>query len=73
MRGSEGGPLDFLSHLIMPLLAGSLVTLAMTARVTRASVIETFSADFVELLRAKGLRSVPGAAPRDQERRRRRC
>jgi peptide/nickel transport system permease protein len=57
MHGSEGGALDFMSHLIMPLIAGSLVTLGVTARVTRASVTETFSADFVELLRAKGLRA----------------
>jgi peptide/nickel transport system permease protein len=49
--------LEYLSHLAMPLVAGSLVTLGVTARVTRASVVETFSADFVELLRAKGLRA----------------
>jgi peptide/nickel transport system permease protein len=54
---SEAGLLEYLSHLAMPLVAGSLVTLAITARVTRASMIETFSADFVELLRAKGLRA----------------
>ncbi len=57
MHGSEGDALDFLTHLAMPLLSGSLVTLGVTARVARASVVETFSADFVELLRAKGLRA----------------
>jgi peptide/nickel transport system permease protein len=57
MHGSEGDAFDFLSHLAMPLLSGSLVTLGVTARVARASVVETFGADFVELLRAKGLRS----------------
>lgn len=55
-RISEG-PVEFLKHLAMPLLAGSLVTIAITARITRASVIETFSADFVDTLRAKGLKS----------------
>lgn len=54
---SEAGLLVYFSHLAMPLVAGSLVTLAITARVTRAAMIETFSADFVELLRAKGLRA----------------
>ena len=49
--------LDFLSHLTMPLVAGSLVAFGVTARVTRASVVETFGSDFVDLLRAKGLRS----------------
>jgi peptide/nickel transport system permease protein len=45
----------FLKHLIMPLTAGAVVVIAITARITRASVIETFGADFVDLLRAKGL------------------
>jgi peptide/nickel transport system permease protein len=47
---------DFLKHLIMPLTAGAIVIVAITARITRASVIETFGSDFVELLRAKGLK-----------------
>jgi peptide/nickel transport system permease protein len=55
MHGPEGGTVDFLKHLAMPLVAGSLVTIGVTARVTRASVVETFSADFVDTLRAKGL------------------
>ena len=57
MHSSQGGFLDFLSHLAMPLVAGSLVVFGVTARVTRASVVETFGSDFVDLLRAKGLRS----------------
>jgi peptide/nickel transport system permease protein len=56
MHGTDGGTSDFLSHLLMPLVAGSLVTTGVTARVARASIVETFSADFVDLLRAKGLR-----------------
>jgi peptide/nickel transport system permease protein len=56
IHGTDGNTFDFLSHLAMPLLSGSLVTLGVTARVARASVVETFGADFVELLRAKGLR-----------------
>jgi len=42
----------------MPVVAGSLVTLAITARVTRASIVETYQADFVETLRAKGLTGI---------------
>jgi peptide/nickel transport system permease protein len=57
MHGSDDDIFDFLSHLIMPVVAGSLVTLGVTARVTRASLVETYGADFVDLLRAKGLRS----------------
>jgi peptide/nickel transport system permease protein len=45
----------FFKHLIMPTIAGGLATLSITARVTRASIIETYSADFVQTLRAKGL------------------
>lgn len=51
----QGGLGEFIRHLIMPVVAGSLVTLAITARVTRASIVETYQADFVETLRAKGL------------------
>jgi peptide/nickel transport system permease protein len=58
MHGTDGDDLfDFLAHLTMPLLASSLVTLGVTARVTRASIVETFGSDFVDLLRAKGLHS----------------
>ncbi len=51
----QGGLGEFVRHLIMPVVAGSLVTLAITARVTRASIVEAYQADFVETLRAKGL------------------
>jgi peptide/nickel transport system permease protein len=44
-----------LQSLVLPVLSGSLVTMAITARVTRASMIDVFSAGFVETLRAKGL------------------
>ncbi len=55
---SSGTGLDdgtFFQHLIMPMVAGSLTTLAITTRVTRAAIIETYGADFVQTLRAKGL------------------
>lgn len=55
MYGSEGDFLDLLRHLIMPAFATSAVTIGLTARMTRASLIETFSEDFVLSLRAKGL------------------
>ncbi|MGI9149652.1 MAG: ABC transporter permease [Chloroflexota bacterium] len=56
MHSGDADLIDFMSHLAMPLISGSLVTLGVTARVARASVVETFGADFVDLLRAKGLR-----------------
>ena len=55
--GLSGGPFQFFRHLIMPVLAGGLVTQGITARVTRASMVEAFEADFVTTLRAKGLKS----------------
>lgn len=51
----EDGLGTYLRHLIMPVIAGSLITVAITARVTRASIVETYQADFVDTLRAKGL------------------
>lgn len=53
----QGGVWEFIRHLIMPVVAGSLVTMAITARVTRASIVDSYQADFVETLRAKGLTS----------------
>lgn len=50
------GLVDYSKHLIMPVVAGSLITIAITARVARASIVETFQAEFVDLLRAKGLK-----------------
>jgi peptide/nickel transport system permease protein len=55
MANLSDGPGEFLKHLAMPLASGAIVTVAITARITRASVIETYGAEFVDLLRAKGL------------------
>jgi peptide/nickel transport system permease protein len=55
--GSGQGLWQMTRHLIMPVLAGGLVTQGITARVTRASMVEAFEADFVATLRAKGLKS----------------
>jgi peptide/nickel transport system permease protein len=58
MAELSGGLPDFLAHLAMPALATATVTLGLTARTTRASLIETYGEDFVLLLRAKGLSGV---------------
>jgi len=50
------GLFEYSKHLVMPVIAGSLITVAITARVARASIVETFQAEFVDLLRAKGLK-----------------
>ncbi len=51
-----GGVTEYVRHLVMPVLSGSLITIAITARVTRAAIVETYQAEFVDMLRAKGLR-----------------
>lgn len=48
-------PLTAVRSLVLPVLSGSLITMAITARVTRAGIVDVFGADFVETLRAKGL------------------
>jgi peptide/nickel transport system permease protein len=55
MHGQNGGFVDFLKHLAMPAFASALVTSGVTARMTRASLVETYGQDFVATLRAKGL------------------
>jgi peptide/nickel transport system permease protein len=51
----DSGLLMALRSLVLPVLSGSLITMAITARVTRASIVDVAGADFVETLRAKGL------------------
>jgi peptide/nickel transport system permease protein len=46
---------DALMHLILPGIALGTIPLAIIARITRASVLETQGADFVRTARAKGL------------------
>jgi peptide/nickel transport system permease protein len=46
---------DALRHLALPALALSTIPLAMTARITRASMLEVLGSDFVRTARAKGL------------------
>ena len=45
---------DALRHLALPALALSTIPLAMTARITRASMLEVLGSDFVRTARAKG-------------------
>lgn len=52
----QDGLIEYSKRLVMPVIAGSLITIAITARVARASIVETYQAEFVDLLRAKGLK-----------------
>jgi peptide/nickel transport system permease protein len=53
--GLDIGFVAFFPHVFLPLVAGSMTTLAITARVTAASIVQTAGSDFVQTLRAKGL------------------
>lgn len=53
----QAGLADYLTHVAMPAVASAFVSIGVTTRMTRASLIETYGQDFVDLLRAKGLRS----------------
>jgi peptide/nickel transport system permease protein len=53
-RLAEGfGP--YLHHLILPAITLSIIYIALIARVTRASVLETLGEDYIRTARAKGL------------------
>ncbi len=45
----------FLRHLLLPAIALSTVPMAVIARITRTSMIEVLSSDFIRTARAKGL------------------
>lgn len=58
MQGQEPGLVDTLKHLVLPAFASAFVSIGVTARMTRASLLETYGDDFVTTLRAKGLGSL---------------
>ncbi len=49
------GPIAFLERMALPATALSFVFIALIARVTRASVIETLQEDYIRTARAKGV------------------
>jgi peptide/nickel transport system permease protein len=49
------GFLDALRHLVLPAIALGTIPLAIIMRITRASVVEVLSEDYVRTARAKGL------------------
>ena len=51
----SGGMGPWLRHLLLPALTLSVVYIALIARVTRASVLETLGEDYIRTARAKGL------------------
>jgi peptide/nickel transport system permease protein len=56
LRDGFGG---FLTHLILPSLTLAMIYVALIARITRASMLEVFDADYVRTARAKGLAELP--------------
>ncbi len=53
--GSGDGLLEELRHLALPSAVLALSMIAMTARMTRSSMLEVLSSDYIETARAKGL------------------
>jgi len=49
------GVLPWLQHLLLPSITLSVIYIALIARVTRASVLETLGEDYIRTARAKGL------------------
>ena len=47
---------DALRHLVLPAITLSTIPLAMTARITRSSMLEVLGSDYVRTAKAKGLR-----------------
>lgn len=54
-HGMEDGFLPFVSHILLPTLSIGIILIALLARITRASVIETLAEDYVRTAYAKGL------------------
>jgi peptide/nickel transport system permease protein len=54
-RRLDDGVLPWLQHLLLPAITLSVIYIALIARVTRASVLETLGEDYIRTARAKGL------------------
>jgi peptide/nickel transport system permease protein len=54
----RAGLWSWLSHLVLPALALGLAYLALIARITRASMLEVLSEDYIRTARAKGASSL---------------
>ena len=55
LSDQKGAFLDALRHLILPAIVLGTVPLAIIARMTRSSMLEVLSEDYVRTARAKGL------------------
>jgi peptide/nickel transport system permease protein len=56
ITGQWGAWFDAVRHLILPAVALGTIPLAIIARITRSSLLETLGQDYVRTARAKGLR-----------------
>jgi len=52
----DGGTLDVLQHLILPSITLAAISAALIARMTRATLLEVLSQEYVLVARSKGLR-----------------
>jgi peptide/nickel transport system permease protein len=52
----DGGVVDVLQHLVLPSVTLGAISAALIARMTRASLLEVMTQEFVLVARAKGLR-----------------
>lgn len=50
-----GGVVDVLKHLILPSIASALPSAALVARVTRATMLEVLTQNYIRVARAKGI------------------
>ncbi len=50
-----GGPLDLLTHLVMPAATLAVVATGVIARLTRSAMLEVLRQDFIRTARAKGV------------------
>jgi peptide/nickel transport system permease protein len=58
-RSMAEGAWPFLSHLILPAVTLGLVFIALLARMTRSTMLEVLSEDYIRTARAKGLGTGP--------------
>ena len=58
LKGDGGALRDALRHIVLPSLALATIPLAVIARLTRASMLEVLSREYIRTAEAKGLRQI---------------
>ena len=57
--GGDSGTLDVIKHMVVPVIALTMIPVGVLTRMVRASILEVLNQEYVTALRAKGMMPLP--------------